>query len=110
MVQYNWLYVFFSRSNWTCHKYIGFGLSNLVGKFYIYFLVNKILIKLKLYFYRKKDKNAREAKFLINLAVADLLKVLVNIPMSVTSLFSKQWVFGYFGIILPFKIKSNPKI
>jgi c-opsin len=46
---------------------------------------------------RVKSKKTNECFFLINLAIADLLKVLTNIPMSATSSIHGNWMFYEFG-------------
>lgn len=49
------------------------------------------------YFKRIKSKKTNESFFLINLAIADLLKVLTNIPMSATSSINGKWMFNEVG-------------
>ena len=38
--------------------------------------------------------------FLMNLAVSDLLKIAINIPMNVVSNFYGEWIFGQIGIVI----------
>lgn len=44
------------------------------------------------------NENKQPGKyFLVNLALTDILKMLINIPMTLTSAFHQSWMFGYLG-------------
>jgi hypothetical protein len=51
--------------------------------------------------YRKRVKKSKminsSVHFIINLAIADILKVLIDLPMTGISSFYGRWVFGEIG-------------
>ena len=51
------------------------------------------------------NQNKQPGKyFLVNLALTDILKMLINIPMTLTSAFHQSWMFGYIGLYKQFII------
>ena len=46
---------------------------------------------------RTKKSKRPGLYFLMNLAVSDLLKIAINIPMNVVSNFYGEWIFGQIG-------------
>ena len=64
--------------------------DNIVKKFHIIFKYNFLL--------RLKSLRKPSNYFIINLALADLLLLLSNVPMCFVSSLKNKWIFGQIGI------------
>ena len=54
-----------------------------------------------MFIFRKRNKRSSNGKiFIINLALSDMLNLIINIPLKAISNLSKGWIFGKAGIYL----------
>ncbi|CAF0853033.1 unnamed protein product [Brachionus calyciflorus] len=68
-------------------------VNSIIGL--IGFLLNFLVIHYLLKVYRTKRRE--KLYFLVNLAIADIVKVSINIPMNVISGYNGKWMFGKIG-------------
>jgi len=71
-----------------------FKLNNKMSK--IFFVIFFFHLKYRI----KKNIRKEGTLFIMNLAIADLMKIGIAAPMAVISNLKKKWVFGQFGMII----------
>ncbi|CAF1118032.1 unnamed protein product [Brachionus calyciflorus] len=82
VIEFKWHYL-------NAFVYGSIGLLSLITNSMVLFYILRI---------KKKTNRTNGIIFLINLAIADIFKVMINLPMTAISSFYGKWIFEQKGI------------